>query len=30
MLHAYELHNVSVKKRTDESLEKKRKRRKKP
>ena len=30
MLHAYELHNASVKKRIDESLEKKRKRRKKP
>lgn len=30
MLHAYELHNASVKKRADESLEKKRKRRKKP
>jgi len=30
MLHAYELHNASVKKRSGESLEKKRKRRKKP
>ena len=30
MLHAYELHNARVKKRSDESLEKKRKQRKKP
>ena len=30
MLHAYELHNTRVKKRSDESLEKKRKQRKKP